>query len=68
MSAPFDWFDAASTTRILNQLVVAGEGARLEIHPHEGAIMAVVVPAPETVVAFDGGGTNNSFRCPPVCP
>jgi uncharacterized protein (DUF1684 family) len=64
----FDWFDPEQTARIAAQLQAAGDGARLEIHRHGEGVIVYVVPAPDTVVAFDGGGTNNSYRCPPVCP
>lgn len=76
MSTPFDWFDAAHTARIRDQLVAGGEGVILEVHPHPTneqprGIMVKVRPGPGVVVAEDGGGgTNNSHRCPPFndCP
>lgn len=63
----FHWFRPEQTAKITADLVAAGEGARLEIHPTDDhGILARVVPA--GVAALDDSGTNHSVHCPPICP
>ena len=66
---PFVWFDHKATAKLLDGLIRAGEGARLEVHPIgdsvvEGSFHLVVVP--------EGHGghdpINDSHLCPPSCP
>lgn len=65
----FWWFSAEQTAQIRAQLDGAGDGACLQIHPQgdPSQIIARVVGG-AGVQPLDGGGTNNSFRCPPFCP
>lgn len=72
MTIHYDWFDAESSAAIRDALVAAGDGALLCLHPHprednpHGLLAKVsggANPRP-----LDDGGTNNSHRCPPICP
>lgn len=76
MSLPdFWWMKGAQAKAIRDELNALGnrieEHGRIEFHP-EGAPglqqIRVVVRDTGGVTALDGGGTNNSFRCPPICP
>ena len=76
MSLPdYWWKNGPQAKAIRDQLIALGnridEHGRIEFHP-EGAAgeqqLRVFVKDRGGVVVLDGGGTNNSFRCPPTCP
>jgi len=67
MSARFHWFQGASVVKLREALNAAGDGARVEVHDEEGDRMVIYVYAPDKAFA-EGGGINDSFICPPVCP
>lgn len=75
MSLPtYWWFGGASLAAIRQDLNNLGptipEGARLRLtvegdKGHEQ--LRAFVTAPGMVTPMDGGGTNDSHRCPPQC-
>lgn len=63
----FWWFDGETVRDLCEQLVAAGEGARLECHPVGGQLWLHVVPSDQArVAAFTP--LNKSHECPPWCP
>jgi hypothetical protein len=67
MSARFHWFQGASVIKLREELNRAGDEARLEVHQEEGDQMVFYIIAPGELRA-EGGGINDSFICPPICP
>ena len=68
MSRPFWWFQGESVKKIRAELIAAGDGARIELHPDENEMTVVIVPEFEEEGGGGGGGTNDSHVCPPSCP
>jgi hypothetical protein len=65
----YDWFDEEHSAAIVADYNSKGPGARIAVHRNGTGVMIKIIPGPGVVVPLDGGGgTNNSFRCPPVCP
>lgn len=62
---PYWWFQGKSVERLVEQLLDAGEGARLEAHPVGDDKLHLVVVKP----SHPGNDPiNDSHVCPPVCP
>ena len=59
------WFQGAPVEKVLQDLLAAGPNARLEAHPDGDELTLWVIPADPAVL--EGGGTNESHICPPVC-
>jgi hypothetical protein len=66
MAERFWWFEGATVVALKEQLIAAGDGARLEVHqePEDKLTLHVIRPG-ELAAATP---LNVSFPCPPVCP
>ena len=60
----FIWFQGKSVDRLTEDLIDAGEGARLEIHPVGDDKLHLVVIAPDRAAKDP---IDDSHICPPVC-
>lgn len=66
MSRPFWWFSGDSVKKIRQELLDAGDDARIEVHL-DGVDMTIHVIPPVGAAEGGGGGTNDSHVCPPQC-
>jgi hypothetical protein len=69
MRSKFWWFEGAPIRALRQQLADAGPAARLEVRlTRDGQMEFRVVAADDVSTQDDGGWTNESRVCPPVCP
>jgi hypothetical protein len=69
----FWWFRGASVRELRDRLNAVSDidTARLEVHHHGNDGLMLFVKSAGDITPFDtggGGGVNDSFKCPPVCP
>jgi len=67
--APFVWFEPETTALLMERLIVAGPGARLEMRQiGKGWTLRVVAGPGVAVAGVSPDDLNKSHTCPPQCP